>query len=208
MLRVVLVLALSAVTIACGGGNSSPTAPTPPSTPAPPAIARFILEGFVRNSRTNAGIPNATVELSSTSAQTNVTATTDGNGYFAAGDVGVGGGYNVRVSANRYNGSSQSGQSFASGDTLTIRLDPFFTRTGAGNTVFDMPTNVRRVRIRGRYTQNSSNFIVRIGGRLVVNELLGTGWSTTTYDGLHLTNGGVVEITNSSGVAWEFHQEQ
>ena len=47
-----------------------------------------------------------------------------------------------------------------------------------------------------------------IGGRLVVNELLGTSWNGPTYEGLFLTSGGVVEITNSRDVQWTFIQEQ
>ena len=42
----------------------------------------------------------------------------------------------------------------------------------------------------GTYTGFSSNFIVRIGGRLIVNELLGTTWGQTRYDGTLLTGGG------------------
>ena len=72
--------------------------------------------------------------------------------------------------------------------------------------VFDMPTYVSRVRVVGTYTGYSSNFIVHVGGRLLVNELLGTGWGTTRYDGTLLTTGGVVEITHSSGVSWSFTQ--
>lgn len=90
--------------------------------------------------------------------------------------------------------------------TGTLNGIPIFTRSGTGNTVFDMPTYVARVRIRGTYTQFSSNFIIKIGGSLIVNELLGTAWGPTTYDGTHLTQGGVVEITNSSGVAWSIEE--
>jgi hypothetical protein len=82
-----------------------------------------------------------------------------------------------------------------------------FRRSGTGDFVFDMPADVSRVRIIGTYTGNSSNFIVRIGGRLIVNELLGTGWGRTRYDGTLLTGGGgVVAITNSSGVGWSFEE--
>jgi hypothetical protein len=70
--------------------------------------------------------------------------------------------------------------------------------------VFDMPTTVARVRIVGTYTARGSNFIVKIGGRLVVNEIIGTAWPSTVSDGIYLTTGGVVEITNSAGVVWAF----
>ena len=80
-----------------------------------------------------------------------------------------------------------------------------FVFAGAGNTVFDMPTKIRRIRIQATYSQSSSNFIVKIAGSLVVNELLGTFWGQTSYDGTHaIAGGGQVEITNSSGVQWIF----
>jgi hypothetical protein len=88
---------------------------------------------------------------------------------------------------------------------MTISILPLFTKSGTGDNVFDMPMYVARVRIVGTYTGYSSNFIVYIGGRLIVNELLGTGWGTTRYDGTLLTGGGgIVQITNSSGVSWSF----
>jgi len=87
---------------------------------------------------------------------------------------------------------------------LTVRS--LWSRSGEGDSVFDMPTYVSRVRVIGTYTGYSSNFIVYVGGSLLVNELLGTGWGTTTYDGTLLTTGGVVEIKYSSGVSWSFTQ--
>jgi hypothetical protein len=84
---------------------------------------------------------------------------------------------------------------------------PNFTKTGVGDSVFDMPLDVQRVRIIGIYNGYTSNFIVRIGGRLIVNELIGDGWGSRRYDGTLLTGGGgVVSITNSSGVQWSFEE--
>jgi hypothetical protein len=85
-----------------------------------------------------------------------------------------------------------------------IAPTPLFARAGSGDTVFDMPTSVSRMRIVADYTGFSSNFIVRIGGRLVVNELLGRGWPSTHFDGTYVVTGGTTEITNSSGVTWTF----
>ena len=70
--------------------------------------------------------------------------------------------------------------------------------------MFDMPTDVRRIRIQATYTGYSANFVVHIGGAHVVNEVLGTSWGSTTFDGTYLTSGGVTEITSSSGVSWSF----
>jgi hypothetical protein len=81
---------------------------------------------------------------------------------------------------------------------------PIFTQSGTGDNVFTMPTTVARVRITGDYTRNSSNFVVYIAGRLVVNELVGTSWGTTHFEGTYLTTGGVTEIKLSSGVSWSF----
>jgi hypothetical protein len=75
---------------------------------------------------------------------------------------------------------------------------------GTGDTVFDMPTRVERVKIAADYSEHSSNFIAHIGGDLVVNELIGTGFDSTHFEGTYLTDGGVAEITHSSGVRWCF----
>lgn len=89
------------------------------------------------------------------------------------------------------------------GQTINVNV-PVWSKAGSGDTVFDMPTHVSRVKITGDYTKNSSNFVVYIGGRLIVNELVGTGWGTTHFEGTYVTSGGVVEIKLSSGVAWTF----
>jgi hypothetical protein len=76
-----------------------------------------------------------------------------------------------------------------------------FTRSGTGNQVFDMPLDVERVRITGAFTGSSSNFIVWVGSDLVVNELLGTAFGPTSYEGTHQVEGGVTRVENSTGVA-------
>jgi len=83
---------------------------------------------------------------------------------------------------------------------------PIWSNSGTGDMVFDMPRDVARVHVVATYTGYSSNFIVWIDNtRLLVNELLGTGWDKTTYDGTLLTGGGgVVSITGSAGVIWSF----
>ena len=90
--------------------------------------------------------------------------------------------------------------------TTTLPPRPLFTASGIGDNVFDMPTSVARVKITGDYPSNCSNFIVKIGGRLVVNEILGTCSIAVGphFEGTYVTTGGVVEITNSTGVAWTF----
>lgn len=72
--------------------------------------------------------------------------------------------------------------------------------SGRGNSVFDMP-GIQRVRIQGTWNRTqTSNFIVRIGGRLIVNEILR---DSITYDGTHLANGGgVTDIVDSAAISW------
>jgi hypothetical protein len=83
-----------------------------------------------------------------------------------------------------------------------------WTKSGVGNTVFDMPTYFTRARIKGDYTGSGSNFIMYIGGDLEVNEILGTRWPSTHYEGVHLIRGGVVEIKSSAGVSWSITEER
>lgn len=81
---------------------------------------------------------------------------------------------------------------------------PLFIKNGSGNTVFDMPADVARVKITGTFTGNASNFIVWVHDDLIVNELLGTGFSSTTYSGTHAVKGGETRIEESNGVNWTF----
>ena len=83
---------------------------------------------------------------------------------------------------------------------------PIFSQSGSGADVFNMPPTVERVRITGTYTGSCENFIVKIDGDLLVNEILGTCSiaSGTTYSGTHLTSGGVVQIQSSTGISWTF----
>jgi hypothetical protein len=194
---------------ACNKANS-PTAPTPPpvatpapAPPAPPPVVTATVAGVVTNESTRAPVADAAVSVSG-GAYNGRSSTTDGNGYYSIPDVA--GTLTLIIRREGYNQATRSVT--VSGDTRAdLTLRPFWTHSGTGNTVFDMPT-VSRVRIIAVYEANSSNFIVRIGGRLVVNELLGRGWGMTRYDGTHLTSGGIVEITNSSGVQWSFAQVQ
>lgn len=88
------------------------------------------------------------------------------------------------------------------GDSPTA---PSFTRSGTGNTVFDKPASVTRVRITGQFAGATTNFIVWCGQSLLVNELLGTSWGRTTYDGTHSApHCAEVRIEMSTGVVWTF----
>ena len=61
-----------------------------------------------------------------------------------------------------------------------------FTKSGTGDTVFDLPASVTRIRIQATYSANiptTANFIVRIAGANVVNEVLGASQISTMFDG-------------------------
>ena len=104
--------------------------------------------------------------------------------------------------------------------TVTSSSSGTWSRSGSGNTILDLPTDVRFIHVVGEYTGYSSNFVIWCGlesdaGGLVVNELLGTGWGQTTYSGVHSGlrryNGRgepceYLSIVNSTGVDWTITQ--
>jgi hypothetical protein len=183
---------------ACGGNSSgSPTNPTP--TPQTPTVVS--LTGTV-SAITGGGIVGATVRIGDGANAGKTTQTTAGGSYrfdgLTASDANISAsaaGYEERAAGVYINGTN----------TLNFTLrPPTFTRSGVGDTVFDMPTYVSRIRIQAQYAGFSENFIVHVGGRHIVNELLGTGWGPTTFDGTYVTTGGVTEILHSTRVSWWF----
>lgn len=91
--------------------------------------------------------------------------------------------------------------------TTTTTLPPvLWGASGTGANVFTMPAYIRRVKIDGAYGGRCENFIVRIAGRLVVNEILGncSVGVGRDYTGTFTTTGGLVEITSSTGILWTF----
>jgi hypothetical protein len=208
--RLVVLLLVSLAMAGCGGSDTAPSTTPPPTTAPPPSQTLYTLTGQVTVGASNQGISGATVTVAD-GVNAGKSATTDGSGRYTLGGLTFAG-FSVSASAQGYDPVSR-GVPLSAGVTTTtanFSLLPSvrWSRVGSGNTVFDMPTYISRVRIVGTYNQHSSNFIVRIGGRLVVNELLGTSWQQPRYEGVHLTTGGTVEITNSSGVQWSFVEER
>ena len=134
---------------------------------------------------------------------------TDGNGNYSLPGIGTG---SVTFTYDSPVHSVRTDTAQVAGDMRRdVTLNALFSRTGVGDNVFDMPSSVSRVRIIGTYTGFCENFIVRIAGRLIVNVILGSrscSWASTgqRHEGTYVTSGGVVEITSSSGVVWEFSQ--
>jgi len=168
------------------------------------------LTGIVKSSANNAGIPNATVTIRDC-ANPGRSGATNGGGAYRIDGLTVS---NCNVSATAPGFSEQIlGVRVDGANTLNFTLlpppPPPFSRSGSGDNVFDLPSSVSRVRIVGDYGGSCQNFIVKIAGRLIVNELLGpcSGIGLGRhFEGTFLTSGGVVEITNSSGVSWSFTQ--
>lgn len=71
---------------------------------------------------------------------------------------------------------------------------------GTGNAVITLPANVRQIRVAGAWNRtDDSTFVVRIGGQVVVNEIL---FDAVIYDSVHAVAGTVVEVVNSPNVTW------
>jgi hypothetical protein len=123
---------------------------------------------------------------------------------------------NVSAAKTDLGFTTASAGTFINGtNTLDFTLQaPTFATSGSGNTVFNIPVYVSRVRIVGTFSGNCQNFIVHINGSSVVNEILGScsvNTAGTRYDGtllvpkrVFVAPGQVVETLNSNGIAWTF----
>ncbi len=87
---------------------------------------------------------------------------------------------------------------------FTLRTSVPWSQAGTGSAVVDMPRHIRAVHVIGSYTGVRSNFIVRVGQCVIIEDQLGTGASRTMSEGTYpvtpaLTpSSGIVEIIVSS----------
>ena len=80
-----------------------------------------------------------------------------------------------------------------------------FLKVGSNDAVFDIPARQTKIRIQGTYAGATSSFIVNIAGSNVVNAIIGTSKSPSSFDATYLLpTGGTVAITFSNGVDWTF----
>ena len=179
--------------------KDSPTTPTPPS---PPTIT-----GVTVTSEHSTIVVGNTEQMTATVTMSDGT-TRAGVGTWSSDNTGVA----IVNQSGLVTGIQTGGVDIVFDNTAggrgtkTLTVRNIWRKSGKGDMVFDMPTYVERVHIIGTYTGYSSNFIVWVGGDLLVNELLGTGWGQTRYEGTLLTTGGVVQIEHSSGVKWSFEE--
>ncbi len=197
----------------CGAcGNSSPTAPstsTPAPTPTPtaPTLTAVTLAGAFGSLTT----PNASTQVTATGmmsdgTQRNMTSSCTGwasDNTFVATVSGSG-----LVTA--HNSGSSTITSTCQGQFARVLaqvslITPFF-QSGVGDYVFTLPSYVTKVKITGDYSGYCQNFAVDIAKRLIVNEILGacSVGSGRHFEGTYATQGGLVEITISTGVNWTF----
>ncbi len=201
LLTVVLAGALSAC------DDSSPTAPTQPPPP-PPGPVTYNIAVRVTDAVSGAGVAAAQVVVLD-GQFTGSTHTVADDGTLTL--TGAQGNMNMEATHTGYQSvRSGVGPCTSTGCTANISFslarDTPWRRTGAGANVFDMPTDLRRVRIEAVYNGLSENFVVWVDNDLVVNTILGTLWPSTTYSGVHLVTGGVVRVEFSQGVSWSITQ--
>jgi len=222
----VVVAAVLTGTVACGDNSGSPTSPSGPSAPPPTAVTRIMaVDGNLDFGDVNTGTTaSRTIRLFNKGTGV---LTVNGIQWPASGSVFTASWTSGQIQPNQSQDievnftptltQSYSGQAVFQANqteggtavTITARgVRETFRRSGVGNTVFDMPPGVTRLRIIGTYNGYCENFIVHIGGRHVVNEILGTCSIAdgSRYEGTHVVSGTVVEVVSSNGVGWSFEE--
>jgi hypothetical protein len=204
--REFVALSLVALLGACGG-SPSPSAPAAPPSTAPPVPTATSAQLAGRVSWPGGRVHDAEVViLDGPNAGRKATTNNKGDYTFeglAAGNT------NVSVTAPEFE-ERRSGITLVNGtntlDFDTQTLVPW-RLSGFGNTVFDLPDYIGRVRIEGRWNgSRNSDFTVRFNGKRIINETLR---NVGTYEGVHLTTGGgVMSIENSTYIIWTFSEER
>ena len=201
-----LMLALLVTAGACGGSNT-PTEPSTPPPPPPVTVTSLAVSGSgCANGGTCVAPGNITLTATATRSD-GTTANVTSQATWSSTAPSVATVSNTGVVTVLNTGATDVLASFQGrSGGVTVAVPAPWTMSGSGNTVFNMPTFVSRVRIRGVWNgQQTSNFIVRINGSLVVNEIL-RDTPGRTFEGVYVTGGGVVEIVSSTFISWTFTQ--
>lgn len=214
MRRLVFLMILVTAFAGCGGSDSggspaSPSSPTTPTTPTVTVTGVNVTGAGCGGSSCSITTIGGTVQLTAAatksdgSSQDVTSAATWNSTNTAIATVSSSGLVTVKKGGSCDVTAVYQGK--MGGQTINAAV-PLWTKTGTGDMVFDMPTYVSRVRITGSYPGYSSNFIVKVGGQLLVNVIIGSSAYADgrSYDGTLITVGGVVQITYSTGVSWTF----
>lgn len=219
----VCLIAASIAVASCGG--SSPTSPAS-STPSVTPTRIIDVTGNLAFGTVNIGQSSArtfTISNSGNSPLTFTGMTAQGGtgtaGYAASpttGTIAAGGSQQVTITftptAEKFysnvltvNGDQTSGNNAINVSGTGFNANPIYSKSGVGDSVFDIPTYVTRLRITAAPASSCQNFVVRVAGKLIVNVILGTCSvaDSRMHDGTYaITAGGTAEITISSGVSW------
>jgi Abnormal spindle-like microcephaly-assoc'd, ASPM-SPD-2-Hydin len=220
-----VLVGVALIASACGGNSTTPSSTPPPA----PATRVITVSGDLAFGNVNIGesaTRTFTISNSGNAALTFTSLSAVGGtgitGYAAnptSGTVSPGGSITVSLrfsptAAGFFShvltvvGDQTGGGAAINVSGVGINNTPLFTASGIGDAVFDMPTTVARIRVQATPTTSCQNFIVRIGGRAsIINVILGTCSvaDARSIDSTYLTGGGgVVSITSSTGIQWTF----
>lgn len=228
MKRLLSVLAIATFAGACG--SSSSTAPSTPVATATPtkiitvsgnlAFGNVNIGQSADRTFTIANSGNATLTFTSLSCAGG----TGTAGYTASptsGTIAPGGTTTVTVhfaptTAGFLScvlsvvGDQTSGGAAINISGTGVNPNPIFVQSGIGDSVFTLPSYVTRVRVDASFSGSCQNFIVRVSTSTLslINVIIGTCSVADTrspFTGTYaINNGGVVTITNSTGVNWTF----
>jgi hypothetical protein len=193
------------VALAAIAGCDSGMAPTAPSTVS--LIGSVVAQDGAR-------LVGATVRIDD-GANAGRSTLTNGSGEYRFDDLAAGTG---RVSAVADGYESVITSSYIDGAKpldFTLRTSLPWSQAGTGSAVVDMPRHIRAVHVIGSYMGVRSNFIVRAGTCVIVEDQLGTGARRTVSDGTYpvtpaLTpSSGIVEIiVDSPDVSWSIAEDR
>lgn len=225
MKRLATAVSLAALVSACGSSSAAPT-----STPPPAAVTKIItVSGNLAFGSVNIGASADRTFTINNSGNTTLTYTSFScaggsgpTGYTAtptSGTVAPGATTTVNVHfapttagflscVLNVVGDQTGGGAAINVSGTGVNPNPIFVQSGVGDNVFTLPSYVTRVRVDATYGGSCQNFIVHIGTALPINIIIGTCSVADTrspFSGTYsVSNGGVVTITSSTGVAWTF----
>jgi hypothetical protein len=220
-------VAACAVLQACGGdpcaagksvftGQPHPDCPTNAASPTVPGAP--VSSGGVVASGAGNGFASIPAGTSAVQIEASTTVQADAFAVYLGGQLVV----NEVLTAERpvFSGSYAA----TPGSAVTVEANPGtrwsitgttlgspgvgrFTAAGIGDMAFSMPERVARYRVRASYSGTAQNFILTVGGRSVVNVVLGSSRNVTQFENVVQVAGGTAAVSSSTGVSWSISEE-